>query len=75
MDLMGFGLMSGFIDRLYTQLGKTSNYSTTANLHISQITTAPAKHFPACCVFTSRSLAVASSSGDSSASRAQVLCS
>jgi hypothetical protein len=30
-------------------------------------------NFPACCVFTSRSLVTASNSGDSSASRAQVL--
>jgi hypothetical protein len=32
-------------------------------------------HFPACCVFTSRSLATAANSGDPSASRAQVLSS
>jgi hypothetical protein len=43
------------------------------NLHNSQVTTAPAKLFPACRVFTSPSLATASKSGDSSASRAQVL--
>jgi hypothetical protein len=53
----------------------TSNYSTTANLHNSQITTAPAKPFPAWCVFTSRSLETASNSGDSSASRAHLLSS
>jgi hypothetical protein len=53
----------------------TSNYSATANLHNSQITTATAKHFPGFCVFTSRSLATASNSGNSSASRAQVLLS
>jgi hypothetical protein len=29
----------------------TRNYSTTTNLHIPQITTAPAKPFPACYVF------------------------
>jgi hypothetical protein len=46
-----------------------------SNLHNSPITTAPAKPFPACCVFTSRSLATASNSVDSSASRAQVLSS
>jgi hypothetical protein len=51
----------------------TSNYSATANLHNSQIITAPAKPFPACCAFTSHSLATASKSGNSSASRAQVL--
>jgi hypothetical protein len=53
----------------------TSNYSATASLHNSQITTAPAKPFLACCVFTSCSLATASNSGDSSASRSQVLAS
>jgi hypothetical protein len=35
----------------------------------------PLSHFPTCCVFTSRSLATASNSGDSSASRAQLLSS
>jgi hypothetical protein len=55
------------------RFGTTSNYSTAANLHNSKITTAPAKFFPACCVFTSRSLATDSNSRDSSASRAQVL--
>jgi hypothetical protein len=29
----------------YTQLGTTSNYSATDNLHNSHITTAPAKPF------------------------------
>jgi hypothetical protein len=33
----------------------------------------PLSHFPACCVFNSRSLTTASNSGDSSASHAQVL--
>jgi hypothetical protein len=46
-----------------------------ANLHNSQITTTNAKPFLACYVFTSRSLAKASNSGDSSASRTQVLSS
>jgi hypothetical protein len=55
MDLIG---------RLYTRLGTASSYSATAYLHNSQITTAPAKPFPACCVFTSRSLATAYNSGD-----------
>jgi hypothetical protein len=59
--------------RLYTLLETKSNYSAIANHHNSQFTTAPAKPFPACCVFTSRSLATASNSVDSSASRAQVL--
>jgi hypothetical protein len=67
--------VNGFIDHLYTQLGTTLNYSATANLNDSQITTAPAKAFPACCIFTSRSLTTASSSGDSSVLRAQVLLS
>jgi hypothetical protein len=66
-------MVNGFIDHLYTPLGTTSNYSATANLHNSQITTAPAKSFAAYCVFTSRSLATASNCWDSSASRAQVL--
>jgi hypothetical protein len=44
-------------------------------LYNSQLTTAPTKPFPACCVFTSRSLATASNSGDSSTSRAQILSS
>jgi hypothetical protein len=39
-----------------------------ADLHNSQITTAPAKPFPAFFVFTSHSLATASNSGDSLAS-------
>jgi hypothetical protein len=43
-----------FIDHLYTRLVSTYNY--TANLHTLQITTAPAKPFPACCFFTSRCL-------------------
>jgi hypothetical protein len=68
-------LENAFIDHLYTQLVTTSNYNATSNLQNSQITTAPAKPFPACCVFTSRSLATASKIGDSSASRAQVLTS
>jgi hypothetical protein len=38
-----------------------------------KITTAPAKPFPACSLFTSCSLVMTSSSGDSSASRAQIL--
>jgi hypothetical protein len=60
---------------IYTQDGNTSNYSAIANPHNSQITTAPSKSFTACCVFTSRSLATASKSGDSSALRAQVISS
>jgi hypothetical protein len=60
---------------LLTPLGTTRNYSAAVNLHTLQITTAPAKAIPACCVLTSRSLAAASNSGYSSASRAQVLLS
>jgi hypothetical protein len=64
-----------FIYHLYTRLISTSNDRTTANFHSSQITTASSKTFPACCIFTRRSLATVSDTGDSSASRAQVLCS
>jgi hypothetical protein len=60
-----FGLVIGFLDHLYTPLGSKSNYGATANLRNSQITTAPAKHFPACYVF-SRSLQTASDNADSS---------
>jgi hypothetical protein len=56
----GFGLDIGFIDHLYTQLGTTSIYSAIATLHTLQITTTHAKSFPACYVFTSRSLVTAS---------------
>jgi hypothetical protein len=42
---MGFGLVNGFIHHLYAQLGTTSHYSATADLHNSQITMAPAKPF------------------------------
>jgi hypothetical protein len=69
---MGFELVHGFIDHLYTPLGTTSNYSATANLHNSQNATAPEKLLPACCAFTSRSLAMACNHGDSSASRAEL---
>jgi hypothetical protein len=60
---------------VYKAFGTTSNYSAIANLHPLEITTAPAKPFSACCVLTSRSLATACNSGDSSASRAQILVS
>jgi hypothetical protein len=68
-------LVSGFIYYLYTQLGTRSNYSATANSYNSQINTVPAKPFPPFCISISRSLATTSNSGDSSASRAQVLSS
>jgi hypothetical protein len=63
--------VNGFIDHLYTPLGTTSNHSAAANLHNSQITTA--KSSPACSVFNGRFLVTGVNSGDSSASRAQVL--
>jgi hypothetical protein len=62
------GLDIGFIDHLNTQLVITFNWSTIANFHTLQITTEPAKSFPACCVFTSLSLVTASNNGYSSAS-------
>jgi hypothetical protein len=68
----GFELVNGFTNQSYTRFVITSNYRVTANIHNSQITTAPAKSFPACCVFTSRSLAMSYDNGDSSASRAQI---
>jgi hypothetical protein len=55
----GFALDIGFIDHLYTRLGTTSSDSATVNPHNSQITIAPVKRFPACSIFTSRSLATA----------------
>jgi hypothetical protein len=64
--------VNGFIDHLHT----TQNYKQLQRhnyLHNSQTTTAPVKHFPACSVFTRRSLATAFNSGGSSASRAQIL--
>jgi hypothetical protein len=64
-----------FFKYLYTLPKTTSNYSAMANLHNSQFTTAHAKSFPACCVFTSRSLATASNSGDSLAFRPHVVSS
>jgi hypothetical protein len=45
------------IGHLYTPLGTTSNYSTTANLHTLQITAVNTKSPPACRVFNSCSLA------------------
>jgi hypothetical protein len=56
----GLDWIIGFIDHLYTSHEITRNYSAIANLHNSQFTTAPTKSFKACCVFTSRSLATAS---------------
>jgi hypothetical protein len=65
----GFGLYIRFIDHLHTRLGITSNYSATANIRNSQIITAPAKRFPACCVFMSRSLGRPDCLQDSSSAR------
>jgi hypothetical protein len=56
--------MNWFSDNFNTRLGYVSNYSATANLHNSQITTASAKPFPVCCVFNSRSLVTVPNSGD-----------
>jgi hypothetical protein len=70
---MGYGLMNGFINHLYTPLRTTSNYSTTANLPVHKLL--HTKSSPACSVFNSRSLATASNSGDSSAPCAQILSS
>jgi hypothetical protein len=70
---MGYGLVNEFIDHLRTPLGTASNYIAIANLHSLQITTL--SFFPVSCVFTSRSLATASNSGDGSAYCAQVLSS
>jgi hypothetical protein len=69
----GFGLDIGIIDYFTTRLGTTSNYSSIAEHHNSQITTTPTKSFPVRYVFTSHSLATASNSGNSSASRDQVV--
>jgi hypothetical protein len=75
VTIEGYGFMNGFVDHLYTQLRTTSNYGAIADLETLQFPTAPAKPFPAWCVLTSRSLAAASNSEDSSASRPQVLLS
>jgi hypothetical protein len=57
---------------LLTPFRTTSDYSATADLHNSQITTASAKLFLARYVLTSHSLATASNIGDSSAFPAHV---
>jgi hypothetical protein len=67
--------VNGSIDRLHTPLGTTNIYISIAKIHTSQITTASAKHFPACFFSNSRSLSTASNSGDSSISLAQVFLS
>jgi hypothetical protein len=72
---MEYGLMNGFTDHLYTSLGTTSNYSTVANLHNLQIINAPAKLFSSLLCLHQLSLETASNSGDSTASRTQVVSS
>jgi hypothetical protein len=52
---MGFGLVNGFIDYLYTPLGTTSNYNAITNLHTLQFTVTHALGFS---VFTSHILAM-----------------
>jgi hypothetical protein len=54
----------------HSELGAITALLLTSTLYKSQD---PLRLSPACCVFISRSLATASNSGDSSASRAQVL--
>jgi hypothetical protein len=72
VNIDGVWLVNGFTDHLYTQVITVPLLISTINK--PQITTAPAKPFPAY-VFTSRSLATAFNSGNSSASRSQVLSS
>jgi hypothetical protein len=63
------------LDLLTTYTHDSELQAITAPPLISKIHKSP-QHllsFPACCVITSRSLATASNSGDSSASGAQVL--
>jgi hypothetical protein len=62
------------VNWIYRPLGTISNHNAIANLYTSQIIAAPAKPFPASRLY-SRSLATASNSRDSSASRARVLLS
>jgi hypothetical protein len=63
---MRYGFVKGFTDHVYTPLRTT----ITASPLISTLYKSP-QHppslFPACCVFITRSLAMASNSGDSSA--------
>jgi hypothetical protein len=64
----GFGLDIGFIGRFNTPLAITLNYSAIVNFQTLQITTAHAKSFPACSVFTRRFLVTAYNNGYSPAS-------
>jgi hypothetical protein len=54
MTTTGSGLVTGFLDHLYTQIVTTCNYSVIANLHNLQITRAHAKSSQS--AFTSRFL-------------------
>jgi hypothetical protein len=58
--------MTGFIDHL--QVVTTNNCNTIATFHILEITTAHAKYFQACSVFTGRFLVTASNNNYFSAS-------
>ncbi|PNF38950.1 hypothetical protein B7P43_G07035 [Cryptotermes secundus] len=53
----------------------TSNYCAITNMHTLQTPQHPLSLFSALCIFISLSVATAFNSGDSSASRAQVLSS
>jgi hypothetical protein len=64
-----------WVDLFTTSIQNSELQANTAPQHNSQITTAPAKHFAGCCVFTRSSLATAFDSGDPSGSGAQVLSS
>jgi hypothetical protein len=62
----GFGFDIGFTDHL--QVTTTNNRNIIADFHTLQITTAHAKHFPACSIFTRCFLVTVSNNGYSSAS-------
>jgi hypothetical protein len=51
--------VNGSIDHLYTRLGTIGTYKAISDFHTSQIITAPAKLYPACCGFNCRFLATA----------------
>jgi hypothetical protein len=63
---MGFGLVTGFIEHLYTQLVTTSTYTAITSLHTLQITKAQAKSSQS--AFTSCFLVTDLNNGDYSAS-------
>jgi hypothetical protein len=67
--------MDWWMDLLTTYTHDWELHANTVPPLSSTIYKSPTKPFPACCVFTSRSLATASNSGGSLASRAQVLSS